>query len=196
MVKHFKELSTVFLDTYEGVIPDEVLEVYPAAKRARLHYTSRLALIKSLDINSSSQFTKYSDLKIHNHHYMEKDSKIKVSLSHTNNYAMACSTSHKDIESIGVDLESSDRELKEGIKKFYIIDTDEIQDALHLWCIKEAAFKAISPLFKNEKQLVLKDITVLENGTFQLEINPTLNGYWMLQSEENRIFTHAIILKK
>jgi phosphopantetheinyl transferase (holo-ACP synthase) len=194
--KHFEELSTVFLNTYEGEIPKEVLKIYSAPKRARLHYTSRLALLQSLKINHVDLFKSYTDLEITNHQFMKKSSSTKVSISHTNSYAMACSTTNPKIESIGVDLESCNRELKEGIKKFYIIEADEISDPLHLWCIKEAAFKAVSPLFKIEKQLVLKDITVHRNGAFSLEIAPDLNGFWKLVSEEEKIFTHAIILKK
>lgn len=193
--KHFEALSTVLLDTYEGEIPKVIQDVYLGSKRARLHYTSRLALLKTLENETDILFKEYSDLAIENHHFMKISPSVKVSISHTNDFAMACSTNDAQIESIGVDLESCDRQLKEGIKKFYIIDSDEISNPLHLWCIKEAAFKAVSPLYKNEKQLVLKDICVLKNGTFYLEINPGLNGYWKLESEDKKVFTHAIILK-
>ena len=190
--QHFSSLRTSFLEIFQGEIPSHVLESYPGEKRARLHYTARLALIKSIQ---DKNFEDYKDLDIENHQFMKNDQQIKVSLSHADHKAMATTTTDSLILSIGVDLEREDREIKKGIKKFYIIDNDELDSPLELWCVKEAAFKAISPLYKGDKKLVLKDITVKKSGAFTLELNPNLNGHWKLERKSAEIHAYAIILK-
>ncbi len=192
---YFSKITTVFLNTYEGIIPKAVLERYPSKKRASHHYTSRLALLEALQNCGLNQFENYSDLGIVNHHHMEEAKNALVSLSHTNEFAMAAATYCEEIKSIGVDLENCSREIKPGIEKFFINEEDEIKSTLHLWCIKEAAFKAISPLYKDDKQLVLKDIAVKSNGDFKLLLEPAIDGHWKLASKEQMLFTHALILK-
>jgi phosphopantetheinyl transferase (holo-ACP synthase) len=192
ILRHFKNLKTKVMNTFEGEIPETVKELYPGKKRVRLHYTSRLALINAIN---SDEFKTYEDVEIENHQFLKRDPSIKVSLSHTDHKALASVSSCEEVLSIGVDLESEDRPIKEGIKKFYIRDEDEIENELELWCIKEAAFKAISPLYKGDKRLVLKDIIVLKDESFKLELNSNLDGYWKLEKSEGEILTFAIILK-
>lgn len=191
----FDNLHCVLLDTYQGEIPAAVTKKYPAPKRARLHYTSRLALQGALKMVSERDFLEYNELEIINHQYLKEDQKILVSISHTNDFAVASVSDSSEFSSIGVDLELSTREIKEGIQKFYINEFDQIKNTLKLWCIKEAAFKAISPLYKGEKTLVLKDINIFNDGTFHLDQFEELSGFWKLESKEDKLLTHAIILK-
>jgi 4'-phosphopantetheinyl transferase EntD len=195
-IEHFfSKIHTTFLDTHKGDIPEVVLERYPSKKRASEHYTSRLALLESLKSCKLDQFKSYSDLTIVNHHHMLLAEEALVSLSHTHHFAMASVTNCSDITSIGIDLENIEREIKPGLKKFYNNTHDQIQDQLRLWCIKEAAFKAISPLYEGEKQLVLKDIAILENGEFSLLLEKPISGYWKCSLKKEKLFTHAVILK-
>lgn len=191
----FLKIKTTFLETYQGELPTSVTKRYPSNKRAFEHYTARLALLESLKSCQYLQFQSYCDLNIINHHHMEKAKDALVSLSHTSKFSMASVTKSCDIQSIGIDLESVDRKIKKGIEKFFLNEKDEISDTLHLWCIKEAAFKAISPLYKGEKQLVLKDIAIQANGRFVLLLDEPIQGYWKIQIESERVFSHALILK-
>ena len=192
----FDNLHCVLLDTYEGEIPQKISHRYPAPKRARLHYTSRLALQGALKMVSDRDFLEYDELEIVNHQYLKEDRRILVSISHTNDFAVASVSDSDQLSSIGVDLEVSTREIKEGIYKFFINESDQITNTLELWCIKEAAFKALSPLYQEEKTLVLKDINILKDGTFHLSQCKDLSGFWKLESKEDKLLTHAIILKK
>ncbi len=100
------------------------------------------------------------DLDIHNHTHLVSDKNVLVSLSHTKKVACAAKASAKDFSGIGIDIENRSRAIKPGIEKFFINDHDEVDDKLLLWSTKEAIFKAISPFYKSEKTLVLKDITI------------------------------------
>lgn len=192
----FNSLKVNILPTFEGDIPSSVKDLYPAKKRLRDHYTSRLSLINAVkELRDSSIELTYQDVLIENHLHLKSSPEIIASVTHTNSFAAAVVTDSQKISSVGIDIESRERQLKEGIKKFYILENDEIKDPLELWCIKEAAFKAISPLYKEEKRLVLKDITVKRDGTFLLNTERNLNGYYRVEEVEGHFLALAIILK-
>lgn len=67
-----------------------------------------------------------------------------LSISHTRGYAAAVYHTHKKV---GIDIELSDRLVKDHILKRFASDDELTQiqsphDALRLWCAKEAVFKA------------------------------------------------------
>ena len=71
--------------------------------------------------------------------------------------------------------------MKESTLKFFVNTDDEYSDSLKLWTQKEAAFKAISPIYQ-EKELTLKMITI-KGEEFFLKNDPSLKG---TVSVENR----------
>lgn len=85
---------------------------------------------------------------------------LLVSLSHHKDWGAAIICQSSSILSVGVDIEDVKRVLKEGTKKFFVHSKDSSMPLIKLWIAKEAAFKAISPLWENEKVLVLSDIWV------------------------------------
>ncbi|ATH08348.1 hypothetical protein BIY24_10430 [Halobacteriovorax marinus] len=191
----FDTLSIKLEDTYQGEIPRDVSEVYPSKKRVRDHYTSRLALLHALEsLKGPESFQNYSDLIIDNHHHLRKAPEILVSLTHTIQLAAAVVSNHPKISSLGIDLESTQREMKEGILKFFIRDADTESDPLKNWCIKEAAFKALSPLYNLEKRLVLKDIIISKDKTFFLETLPELKGHYSIEERKGHYLALAITL--
>ncbi len=134
------------------------------------------------------------ELEIESHLHLKKNPQLLVSLSHTKAIGAACICHNRYAQSIGLDIEWSERIIKPGIEKFYLNDNDDLisHTKLDLWMIKEAAFKAISPIYEKsknleDKPLVLKDIIVKNNqfstkiasleymGHYQLETKLVLN---------------------
>lgn len=192
----FKQIEFSIHSIFQGDIPEFVISKYPSSKRVREHYTSRLALIDALSkTNRSSNFTTYQDIEIYNHLHLKADNSILVSLTHTNSLAAAAISTSKNISSIGIDIESTSREMKEGILKFFRREDDEVDNVLELWCIKEAAFKAISPLYQQEKRLVLKDIIINDKGEFILDSEQSIKGLYKIEVKEDHYVALAIILK-
>ncbi len=190
--KLFNSLKVVVTPSFEGEVPAAILERYPSKKRVRDHYTSRLALIEALN---SPKVKSYEDLKIENHHHLVSLPQFIVSLTHTNTLAAAVTTDQELIESVGIDLEARNREMKTGILKFFLREDDQIENPLELWCLKEAAFKALSPLYHEEKQLVLKDICIRNDGSFVLDSKQGLSGYYQLRKEQGHYLALAIIVR-
>ena len=136
-------------------IPDSFLSGSKKHSRAARYALSKL-----------TKNTGPEDLDIHNHQYLKSDKFTLVSLSHTKDLACAATATRDEIQSIGIDIELTHRAVKPGIEKFYRNSSDQIRDNLLLWSLKEAAFKAISPLYKGEKVLVLKDIVIRDESSF------------------------------
>ena len=107
------------------------------------------------------------DLTIEKHLHLKSAPNIKVSISHTDGAAAAMICESESTISIGIDIEWSCRQVKPGIEKFFINEADDCQiNKLENWCIKEAAYKAYSPIYNDEKVLVLKDFTIKDNAFY------------------------------
>ena len=128
----------------------------------RNYYNSRKALLSIL--KEFGPWTMH-DLEIKRHLHLIRDPKIKVSLSHTKQYGAAACSNAPDILSVGIDLELSNRQMKDGSEKYFVNDMDPKEDSLKLWVKKEAAFKALSPLVKKKyPNLLLKQIWVTDDS--------------------------------
>jgi len=113
--------------------------------------------------------TKLDDLEIDNHLAMSADSSIKVSISHTKGLGCAAADNSDQTISIGVDIEWSDRKFRSGVEKFFFREEDDKSLSLiELWSCKESAFKCLSPIYKGEKTLVVKDF-VIDKGRIIFE---------------------------
>lgn len=122
------------------------------------YMASRLALKISLEALGISDLS-WNDLEIERHLFLKKHPEILVSLSHTQTFGAAYVALSSCFRSIGVDLELCGRKMKESTLKFFVNTDDEYSDTLKLWTQKEAAFKAISPLYQKQ-DLTLKMITI------------------------------------
>jgi phosphopantetheinyl transferase (holo-ACP synthase) len=90
-----------------------------------------------------------------------------VSLSHTSPNLAAAVVGEKSIfQSVGIDLEKSGRQMKINSGHHFLNESDDPElhnELLKGWCKKEAAFKAWSPFWDQEKEgkpLVLKDLDI------------------------------------
>ncbi|POB14671.1 MULTISPECIES: 4'-phosphopantetheinyl transferase family protein [unclassified Halobacteriovorax] len=118
-----------------------------------------------------SSLTGLKDISIINHLHLDNHDNMLVSISHTKELAACALCTNKDVKSVGIDIEWSDRKMREGTFKYFVSHERElnIHSPLEIWCIKEAAFKAYSPFHddENEKILVLTDFEILEKGVLK-----------------------------
>ena len=76
-----------------------------------------------------------------------------MSLSHSKNIGIICLAKKEDFRSIGIDLEFEGREITPKSAKFFMQSGEDDSNLLEAWINKEAAFKAISPLYDDCKLL-------------------------------------------
>lgn len=161
--------------------------------RKRHYANSRQALITCLKEfkESPPQFTKASELLICGHHHLATNKTLLVSLAHTRGLAVACvAKESKEILGVGIDCELLNRPFRpELLSKFSRVD-DSFKDPLHLWCAKEAAFKASSYFWTREKTFVLKDISIQENNFF---VEGLLEGKLSYEVSGNYLITLATV---
>lgn len=106
----------------------------------------------------------YKDLEIVDYLYLKKAPQYKVSISHTEEFGAAAASDSEDILSVGIDIELQQRSMRAGSEKYFVNEQDMETSSLKLWVLKEAAFKALSPLVKNEfPHLLLKNIWIRGN---------------------------------
>lgn len=139
-------------------IPVEIQELFASQARQKSYYASRQALRNALNELGISVKT-WSELEIENFHHLRMKPEILVTLSHTQNFAVAWVATQVQYKSVGVDLELCQRKMKSNTLKFFVNSDDEYSDPLKLWVQKEAAFKALSPL-NPIQDLTLKMITI------------------------------------
>ncbi|MFG1591491.1 4'-phosphopantetheinyl transferase family protein [Halobacteriovorax sp. CON-3] len=118
-----------------------------------------------------SSLTGLKDLSIINHLHLESDKSKLVSISHTKELAACALCTNPEVKSVGIDIEWSERKMREGTFKYFVSHERELKlhTPLEIWCIKEAAFKAYSPFHDDEKEkiLVLTDFEIIEQGILQ-----------------------------
>lgn len=176
-------------------IPLKFRDKFSNENRASQYYTSRLALQQCLEETYPHKDIQFPEgLEIFNHHYLTKIPDICVSLSHNKICSAAAIGSRKEYTSIGIDIEKSDRKFHPRLKKFFVNQHDYLdksQSLLELWCIKEAAFKALYPIsrqFWPKTPLLLKDIFV-KNHYFGIAETANIVGeihlsYELFEGEE------------
>ena len=91
-----------------------------------------------------------------------------MSLSHSKNIGIICLAKAADIQSIGIDLEFEGRKINPKSARFFMQPDEDHSNLLEAWVKKEAAFKAISPLYPDCK--LLKQIR-FQNNKFYFSLN-------------------------
>ena len=88
-----------------------------------------------------------NDLELINYQNLILFPQYLTSISHTRGAGAAVLADKNDYLSLGIDIEWSTRQLKPESQKFFRNQDDKsTEDLLKLWTMKEAAFKALSPL--------------------------------------------------
>ncbi|RPJ78798.1 MAG: 4-phosphopantetheinyl transferase family protein [Alphaproteobacteria bacterium] len=136
---------------------------------------SRLALKKLLELKGHLVSDLKNDLQLVNFQNLPKFPEYLISISHTKGAGASLLALKKDYLSLGIDIEWSDRHFKPEAQKFLRhIDDSTTENLLELWTMKEAAFKALSPLgFPGT--LVLSKI-IIQNGEFWTNEKKELRG--------------------
>ena len=139
-----------------------------------------------------TRLTNTDEYEIIDHLYLKNHPNLLVSISHTKGLGCAFICDRKEVKSIGIDIEWTSRLIKKGIEKFFLRDEDSKElNNLELWCIKEAAFKAHSPLYTGEKTLVLKDFIINKGSVFFM--NKEIGSYHL---EYNQIDNKELLIVK
>ena len=100
---------------------------------------------------------------------------FKWSLSHTKNISCCVvidDRSYPQIQSVGVDIEKSNRSIPNILhEKFIRRDEYTHLSELEIWCIKEAAFKAISKIYFETFDLI--DIKLTQKNFELIKLDST-----------------------
>lgn len=134
-----------------------------------------------------------ADLELENFQLLKKFPQFVTSLSHTRGAGASVLADRVDFLSLGIDIEWSDRAMKKEAERFFRHPDDSVyENNLELWTMKEAAFKALSPLGFNGV-LVLSKI-LIQNGIFWTREHPEITGKVELQkiSAGERMLTLSI----
>ncbi len=196
----FMTLNYLLIWEEDYPLPETFLKEYPSPTKAKNTYLSRKALAGLLSKKYNQDFPLDSPidlekLKILNHHNLLNFSDTLVSISHTKKVAAALIADIKKYQSVGIDIEFLSRKMNPKIQKFFRHNEDQEENSLKLWSKKEAAFKALHPLWKEEKTFVLKDIWVKGND-FGLLIDKNIRGHFQIDIIKNDLYVCvAIILR-
>jgi 4'-phosphopantetheinyl transferase EntD len=82
-------------------------------------------------------------LSIENHSKLIHFSRFCLSLAHTKSCGAALIADSKIFKSVGIDIELTERKVSEAVKERISHPEDANLKNIELWCLKEAAFKAI-----------------------------------------------------
>lgn len=150
---------------------------------------SRMALknaLKAQGINLS-----VDELLLSNYHQLHHSPDLTLSLSHTKHYGAALIGKRKDFLSLGVDVEHEERLVKESIKERIAHPEDASLRNIELWCLKEAAFKALMNTGRFEKPL---EFSSIEIGDHQWLHSPSgLAGEWRLEKIDQAMLAMAFL---
>jgi phosphopantetheinyl transferase (holo-ACP synthase) len=139
------------------------------------------ASLLALSLLADTPLDQLHELHYYKLEHLHDHKELLCSRSHTQTLAAACvlpvDSTPKGVLSIGIDLESGQRQIKDEIAKFYHHPEDHVPDQLSNWCAKEAAFKAVSSflMFQNiplDKPLTLKDFIIKGDSFTNTESMP------------------------
>ncbi len=184
MLKSIKTIDYAIIDNHDinqleySQLIDHMLfipaKAHPQVKKNK--FLARMALSKVLEHQGKKN--NVQELEIINHHYVVNFPFTLVSIAHTTDIGIAAICPLEENFAIGVDIEKSDRPIKSDLKKYFLNQSDDLcLSPLEIWCLKEASFKALAPVYKRleiEQHLTLKKI-VIHNANKASVINK--NGH-------------------
>jgi 4'-phosphopantetheinyl transferase EntD len=131
------------------------------------------------------------DLKLTPFHQLEKFPHLTVSLSHTKELGAALVAERKDFRSIGIDIEHEARVVKDMIRERITHPEDRNLRNIELWCLKEAAFKAIMNTQKFDHPVEFSSIKI---GNRRWTHSPSgLEGEWEFEIVNSIVIAKAFL---
>lgn len=115
------------------------------------------------------------DLELVNYQNLKNYPNYVLSLSHTRGAGAAILAKKAEIASLGIDIEWSDRHLKDEAARFYKNPEDSVyENKIELWTMKEAAFKALSP--RGFPGVLVLSKIIIQDGVFFTKEQPDIKG--------------------
>lgn len=197
-IQEQSELSTKLFNEHANEFIFIKKDISSELKKAKI--LSRLCL--SLALEQEHKLIEPQKIEIINNHYIVNFPGTLESLSHTKLASAGLIASQDDYFSIGVDIESLNRPIKSGIEKFFINEEDTKElSLLELWCLKEACFKALHPVYKRlnlKRTLTLKDIIIHSEHKASVKCidqsNQTINTHLQqVTLSQNYLLADAVI---
>ncbi len=155
-------------------------------KRKLSYYNARLGLLKLLEsLNIPRAAVQKSP---QNYALLFEGIPLFYSLSHTQDYALACCASGP----IGIDFEIASRQIAVNARHLFKNDKDQKEEQLlDLWVKKEAGFKALSESLPQDQQL-LKSLYLQEDIAYSDFCTPHAQIYLEKKNALNQDFIIAI----
>jgi 4'-phosphopantetheinyl transferase EntD len=144
---------------------------------------SRLALQECL--KTAGVHLKISELLLVHHRELLASAQFTISLSHTSQVGAALIDLKEKFISVGIDIEHEEREVKGDVLKRISHPEDLDLKKIELWCLKEAAFKALMNTGRFEKPVEFSSIHIQEKNW--LHVTSGIEGHWRLQSKESML---------
>jgi 4'-phosphopantetheinyl transferase EntD len=149
-------------------VPERIRERFPLLSRAQEFFAARVALREAASALGTTGLVAADELSIERHLHLAGHPNLLCSLAHTKNLAVGLAAKAPPFLSVGVDIEWCKRIVTEKSERYFGHPDDSPFDSkLELWVLKEAAFKAISPL--TEDLLTLNKICIQGNEFFYRE---------------------------
>jgi len=188
-------------------LPPSMEQKFSSLKRTKQYYAARVALIECLaQALPDKSLPTAESVEITGHLHLKEHPEALVSLSHTGpDIGAALVAINPSYLSIGVDIEPIGRTIDQKATRYFMAKDDDqeyTKQLLLCWSLKEAAFKALSPLIANyteDTNLVLSRIW-LKDDQFGLVDHPQLPlGKFEYRSEQlpfgEFIVSQAYLLK-
>lgn len=120
-----------------------------------------------------------SDLVLDGYSTLPRFPQFTISLSHTKECGAAVIADRQSFRSVGIDIEQEERVVKDSIVERVSNPHDTSLRNIELWCLKEAAFKALMNSGAFEKPV---EFSSIEIGEHSWSHSPSgLKGEWELE---------------
>lgn len=132
-----------------------------------------------------------SELKIKNYNHLTNHSSVTFSLSHTHLIGVAILGEKQIYCGLGIDVELENRQVKDAVIERISNKNDLSLEKINLWCVKEAAFKALMNTGRFSRNIEFSDIAI---GSGVFSHSPSkLSGEWELENPKPFVVARAWI---
>lgn len=132
-----------------------------------------------------------AQLHLENYRSLRDFPELTLSISHTASWGAAVVASSKDYLSVGIDIEPTERVVKEAILKRVSHPLDSSLRPIEIWSLKEAAFKALMNTGRYERNEEFSSILISKMGWSHPSSH--ISGDWEIKVEEGMVIALAWI---